>query len=94
MKLSEIMVGDVAEYVREEEGEPLLPHILEAARRYVLDYTGLSAEEADGHADLSIAALAVCADLYDRRTTAITGTIIAENPVVAQILGAHAVNLL
>lgn len=58
------------------------------------DYTGLSAEEADGHADLSIAALAVCADLYDRRTTAITGTIIAENPVVAQILGAHAVNLL
>jgi len=87
MKLSEIMVSDVAEYVREEEGEPLLPHILEAARRYVLDYTGLSAEEADGHADLSIAALAV-------RTTAITGTIIAENPVVAQILGAHAVNLL
>ena len=83
MKLSEIMVSDVAEYVREEEGEPLLPHILEAARRYVLDYTGLSAEEADGHADL-----------YDRRTTAITGTIIAENPVVAQILGAHAVNLL
>ena len=80
--------------MREEEGEPLLPHILEAARRYVLDYTGLSAEEADGHADLSIAALAVCADLYDRRTTAITGTIIAENPVVAQILGAHAVNLL
>ena len=35
MKLSEIMVSDVAEYVREEEGEPLLPHILEAARRYV-----------------------------------------------------------
>lgn len=94
MKFSEITVSDVAEYLREEAGEPLLPAVLEAARRYVLDYTGLTTAQAEEHEDLSMALLAVCADLYDRRTTAITGTIVSENPVAAQILGAHAVNLL
>lgn len=94
MKFSEITVSEVAEYLREDAAEPLLPHVLEAARRYVLDYTGLTMAQAEEHEDLSIALLAVCADLYDRRTTIITGTIVSENPVAAQILGAHAVNLL
>lgn len=94
MRFSEISVGDVAEYLREDTQEPLLWPVLLAARRYVLDYTGLTEEEADAHEDLSIAVLAVCADLYDRRTTAITSTTVSENPLLAQILGAHSTNLL
>lgn len=94
MRFSEMTTDDVAEYLREDPGSPMLAPVLAAARRYVLDYTGLTAEEAEMHEDLSIAVLAVCADLYDRRTTAITGISVLENPVVAQILGAHAVNLL
>ena len=37
MRFSEISVGDVAEYLREDTQEPLLWPVLLAARRYVLD---------------------------------------------------------
>ena len=94
MKLSEMTAADVAGYLREAEDAPLLPAVLAAAVKFVLDYTGLTREQADEFDDLPMAALAVCADLYDRRTTAITGTVAAENPVVSQILGAHRMNLL
>lgn len=88
MKFSEVTVSDVAEYIREDETEKLLPAVLAGARAFVLNHTHLTEEMADQEADLTIALLAVCADIWDRRGAALPEEL-WENPVVAQILGSH-----
>ena len=47
MKMSEITVADVAEYLRlDEYNEKLIQTILDTAKSFVLDYTSLLADEA------------------------------------------------
>lgn len=73
MKVSEIDVSKVGEFIRldedlvsEEAG--FLGTILEAARSYVKGRLALSDEELDLYPDISIAVLVVCQDLYDNRS--------------------------
>ncbi|MCI8285243.1 MAG: phage gp6-like head-tail connector protein [Firmicutes bacterium] len=93
MKWSEVNIKDVAEYLREDEETELLTPILAAARSYILGYTGLTAEEAEKYEDLSLALLAVCADMYDKRGATSTVSL-SENRLVSNILGMYSVNLL
>lgn len=93
MKLSEMNVETVADYLHEDPEAALIPLVLEAAKQYILSYTGLDVEKADTHTDLCIAALALCGEMYENRIMSVSGTV-SENPVAAQILGAYSVNLL
>lgn len=93
MKLSEITVEILADYLHENPDASMLPIILAAAKQYILSYTKLSAEQADEYADISIAALALCGEMYENRIMSVSGTV-SENPVAAQILGMYSMNLL
>lgn len=94
MKLSEVTEDTAARYLRvdDEEEKALLPAILASARSYVLEYTGLTLERADAFEDLTIAALCLCGDFYDSRSMTVQNDRL--NPVAAQILAMHSVNLL
>ena len=64
MKLSELTVEVARQHARSEPDDTLDPLYLEQARQYVLDYTGLPAEQYPG---LVTAALVVFAELTDNR---------------------------
>ena len=70
MILSQLTANDLANYLRLEQDDDaaLLAGILAAAQSAVLNYTGVTAEEADALPELALAALVVGADLYERRT--------------------------
>jgi uncharacterized phage protein (predicted DNA packaging) len=93
MKLSTITLDVVKEYLRidHDVDDALLMAILNAARSYVLHYTGLEADEADDYNDLVVACLVVCADMYDNRTMSAENA--AENKVATSIMNLHARNL-
>lgn len=102
MKISEITAEDVAKYLRLESGEcdnVQLGAIMDAAKSYILHYTGLpeTAQEEgektlDDYADFWIAYMVLCQDMYDNRTyTVENGSV---NRVVESVLGMHARNLL
>lgn len=67
MKLSELTVEVARQHARSEPDDTLDPLYLEQARQYVLDYTGLPAEQADKYPGLVTAALVVFAELTDNR---------------------------
>ena len=102
MKISEITAADVAKYLRLESGEydeVELGAIMDAAKSYILHYTGLpeTAQEdgektIDDYADFWIAYMVLCQDMYDNRAyTVENGSV---NRVVESVLGMHARNLL
>lgn len=70
MILSQLTSNDLANYLRLEQDDDaaLLAGILAAAQSAVLNYTGVTAEEADALPELALAALVVGADLYEHRT--------------------------
>lgn len=93
MKLSEVTWEAVAEFARlPDEAEGLSPAaMLAAAREYVLSYTGLDATTADEYESLAIAAMVLCADMYDNRNMTVEkGNV---NQTVQSILDMHSVNL-
>lgn len=95
MKLSELTPADVMSHavVSEQDPDaPLLAVYLAAAKSYVLGYTGLTAEQADGKPELAVAALVVCADLVRNKEATVDGS--GVNPVLESFLGMHCVNLL
>ncbi len=92
MKLSELTADEAAGHVRPYEDASCLNIYLDAAKRYVLSHTGLTAEEADGYPDLAVAALILTADLYDnRQSTVDSGNV---NRVLESFLDSHRRNLL
>lgn len=95
MKLSELKVEDaMAHAVVSEDAPdaPLFTHYLDAAKSYVLGYTGLTAEQADDKPELAIAALVVFAELVrNKEATVSDGNV---NLVLESFLGMHSVNLL
>lgn len=93
MKLSEMTVETLANYLHEDPDASMLPIILEAVKQYILSYTKLSAEQADEYADLCIAALALGGEMYENRIMSVSGTV-SENKVASQILDMYSMNLL
>ena len=98
MKISEITVEDLANYVRLDEPEDIEKQELErmksSAISYMTDYTGLSEEDLDKHEDLTQALFVLVADMFDNRNLYIEGKATNINKAVECILGMHSINLL
>ena len=98
MKISEITVEDLANYVRLDEPEDIEKQELErmksSAISYMTDYTGLSEEDLDKHEDLTQALFVLVADMFDNRNLYIEGKANNINKSVECILGMHSINLL
>lgn len=92
MKVSEVTVMEIREYLRLEEEEPLLDTLKASAKGFIRAYTGLTEEQMDEHEDLAIALLVLCADMYDNRQMTMQNDKV--NPVIERVLAAHSVNLL
>lgn len=93
MKVSEVKPADLAEFLRLDEcQEDEMQRILDSAKDYIREYTGLTDEEIDTHADFSTALLVLCQDMYDNRAMYVEKTNV--NRVVESILNMHRVNLL
>lgn len=98
MKVSEITVKNLADYLKldysslAEEEIIELATFLQAAQRFIADYTGLSDDEIDEHEDLLIAVFVLVQDMYDNRCYYVDKSNL--NRVVETILGMNSVNLL
>lgn len=95
MKVSEITVNNVVEYLRLEDGEyneAEIENLLNVAKQFVKSYTGLTDEEIDKHEDFYIVVMVLCQDMYDNRSYYVDKNNL--NKVVETILGMHSVNLL
>ena len=93
MKVREVTPADLAEFLRlDEYQEDEMLRILDSAKGYIRDYTGLTDEEIDTHADFLTALLVLCQDMYDNRAMYVEKSNV--NRVVESILNMHRVNLL
>lgn len=95
-KFTEIATSDLVNYLRlyetTEADLVLLQTILEAAKSYVLTYTGRTAEAADTFPEFTIAVLVLSEDMYDKRTYIVDSD--TSNKIVDSILGSRSINLL
>ncbi|HAR73068.1 MAG TPA: phage gp6-like head-tail connector protein [Flavobacteriaceae bacterium] len=95
MKVSEIKVSDIKTYGRIDidDEDLILTMILASAKQYVMSYTGLTAEAIDEKEDISLAVLAICVEMYEKRqlTTEKESKV---NLVIDSILSMYSVNLL
>ena len=95
MKVSEITVDYIAEYIRVDTNVIDLRELevmLNAAKAFIRNYTGLTDTEIDEHEDISIAVYVLCEDMYDNRSYYVDKSNL--NKVVETILGMHCINLL
>ena len=96
IKVSDITVTDVTDYLRIPEITPevtsLLTTALNVAKQYVKSYTGLDDAGMDAHEDLVIVIYVLCQSMYDDRTMYVDKTNI--NNVVESILNLHCVNFM
>jgi hypothetical protein len=88
--ISEITSQDVADYLRLDEDPWTLAPIMAAAKQFILDYTGMTAEELDEHEDFYVAFMVLCQDMYDNRAMYVEKGEI--NKVVSSILFRHRSN--
>jgi hypothetical protein len=95
MKVSEITISDVVEYLRLEDGDYNaieIENLLNVAKKFIKSYTGLTEEKIDTHEDFYIVVMVLCQDMYDNRSYYVDKNNL--NKVVETILGMHSVNLL
>ena len=95
MKVSEITVNNVVEYLRLEDGEyneAEIENLLNVAKQFVKSYTGVTDEEIDQHEDFYIVIMILCQDMYDNRSYYVDKSNL--NKVVETILGMYSVKLL
>lgn len=99
MKVSELTVADIADYLRimpgdlDETEKKTMEGFLEAAKSYVMSYTGLTEAEDDTYPDIVPAVCCLAGDFYTNRdmTPAVKGN---SNRTIESILNMHSVNLL
>ena len=97
MKLSEIDVPFVKEYLRQDgdEDDKLIGAILEGAKDYIIKYTGQSLEQLEESEDLTIAILVLCAEFYDNRTISVNDRLnLRINMMLESLIGRYSMNLL
>ena len=98
MKISEVTLEVLKNYIRvdTDEDDLFIQGILNAAKSYVKNYTGLTDEAIDLKEDLTIAVFILSADMYDNRsaTDASVKTKTKVSFVLDSILGMHSTNLL
>lgn len=92
--ISNITYEDVANYIRlaevTAEDRVLLTNLIEIAKKFIKDYTGVS--DIDEYEDFTIVLYILVQDMYDNRSLYVDKTNL--NKVVSTILGMHSVNLL
>ncbi len=100
MKIDDITIVDVVEFLKLEEDEynqQEIKAIMAAARSFIISYTHLPVESTDSgktindYDDFYIAYMVLCQDMHENRTFAVDKDKI--NPTVAAILGMHSHNL-
>lgn len=93
MKISEVSVEDIKRYIHitDNEDDALIGNCIEAARSYILDYTALTAEEADKIPNLVYALYCICSDMYNVRDMTVQADKI--NRMAQCILNMHRRNL-
>ena len=97
MKLSEIDVPFVKEYLRQDgdEDDRLIGAILEGAKDYIVKYTGQSLDQLKESEDLTIAVLVLVAEFYDNRTISVNERInLRINSMLESLIGRYSINLL
>lgn len=73
MKVSELTVDFLQEYVRADgSAAMMLKPMLTAAISYAMAYTGLTASQLDDYEDITLAVMALVADMYDVRQYTVT----------------------
>lgn len=100
MKVSEITIQNIADYLRlDDTAESLLTPILASAKQYISNYTGIPTESTDlsiktldDCEDFYIVVMILCQDMYDNRSMYVDKSNL--NRVVETILGMHCINLL
>lgn len=98
VRVSEVTVKTLANYLKldyeslTEEDLLELAAFLQAAIRFICDYTGLSEPELDEHEAFVIVVFVLVQDMYDNRSFYVDKSHL--NRVVETILGMHSVNLL
>lgn len=101
MKVSEITVNDIANYLRlseiREEEKKNIELFLNIARNYIENYTGIpqksedeKAETLDTYPDFIIVVYVLCQDMYDNRVMYVDGKNI--NNSIKTILDMHTRN--
>ena len=97
MKLSEIDVPFVKEYLRQDgdEDDKLIGAILEGAKDYIVNYTGQSLEQLEDGEDLTIAVLVLCAEFYDNRTINVNDRLnLRVNMMLESLIGRYSINFM
>lgn len=95
MKLSDITKKDVEEFIRAEPGtysKKFMEIIMDAAKSYIIEYTGITREKADEIEDLCIAYFVLCQDMFDNRSMYVDKSNL--NQTVKTILDMHSENLI
>ena len=93
MKVSEVQLQNVAEYLRSDESEAeLLQTLINVAKTYIKSYTGLTTLQLDEHDDFVIVIYILCQDMYDNRVLYVEKNNL--NRTVTTILDMHCINLL
>lgn len=93
MKISEVTANDIKHFlhITDNEDDALIGNCIEAARSYILDYTALTAEEADNIPNLVYALYCICSDMYNVRDMTVQSDKI--NRMAQCILNMHRRNL-
>lgn len=100
MKVSELTVNDIAEYLRimpedlDDAEKKTLTGFLEAARHYAESYTGLTPDQIDTHPDIVPAVCCLAADFYTNRDMTFAAIRTTSNKTVDSILSMYSINLL
>ncbi len=93
MKVSEIKIKDLMDYIRPDEyDEAGFENILSAVKGFIKSYTGLDDEQIDEHEEFYIAVMILAADMYDNGALYVNTSNL--NKTVETILNMHSVNLL
>ena len=94
MKISTLNLLSVKQYLRidTDEDDELLGGIMGAAEGLIVSLTGLSAEAVRDISEMGYAFLCICQQMYDVRDMTVSKDSL--NPIVQQIIYAHAVNYL
>ena len=94
MKISDVTTEFARDYcgVSDNSENTRIETCMAAAEAVILGKTGLTADEADTHEDLTIAYLVLTNEFYTNRDY--TADQAEENPCVKQILALHSVNYL
>lgn len=97
MKISEVTVQNIADYMRLDDVTDIeiaeIEVMRDAAVAQIKSYTGLSDEEIDKHEDITQALFVIVTDMFDNRNYQLEKSA-GTNKMVDTILNMHSVNLL